>query len=79
MMILKKKNSRDIVDSYVGRPTSILYVRYSIQALEQRCKRTWDSILWGKKKRSKKHKKPSSPTLMSPTSWSVRIYGRLKL
>ena len=54
-MIFKKiknqKNSRSIVDEDVGYSVVrryILYVRYRIQALEHRWKRTWHSVLWNK-------------------------------
>ena len=54
-MIFKKiknqKNSRSFVDEDVGYSVVrryILYVRYRIQALEHRWKRTWHSILWNK-------------------------------
>ena len=57
--IIKKtqnqKNSRSIVDVYVGYSVvrqNILYVRCEIQALEHFCKRTWDPIIWIKKKKS---------------------------
>ena len=49
--IKNQKNSRSIVDVYVGYSVVrrfILYVRYRIQALEHRWKRTWHSILWNK-------------------------------
>ena len=51
--IENQKKSRSIVDEDVGYSVVrryILYVRYRIQALEHRWKRTWHSILWNKKK-----------------------------
>ena len=49
--IKNQKKSRSIVDVYVGYSVVrryILYVRYKIQALEHRWKRTWHSILWNR-------------------------------